>query len=391
MRRTILPLSIILFIVTVANPCIAQITIDRTEFPRLETFSDTSILAVTGNIALPTEGPAQVWDYSSLIESELQIVEHFSAVSDANFPNALNYFAYDFYFQSFVLPSLRYEAIDNEGFYEPGRLFEDVIFSISSVSGGQFDSLRFVGGPDVYGGRLNYIKFPMTYEDQWIETRTEETHFELSVAAYGLDSEPGMNKRYITNEREVVGYGQLTIPNLEGLPGEPMNVLLLKVERSSIDSIFLSGEPAPAVLLNAFGLTQGQTASDNFYVFYRENYGSPVLNININSSGHTAYYQPLANSVITSENELNAANSTFYPNPVYAGGILTIETSNPVNSGSIILLDYNGREVAKNYFGSKTTSQVQFEIPVNLKPGIYFYQIRNAKGEESGMEKLMVK
>ncbi len=390
MKKTNLLLSLMLASMVFALPSFSQIAIDRDDFPRKASFIDTVARALPGAAALPTEGADQYWDYSNLVQEELAFIEYNSAEGDPHFSDAFNYRTREFFFFQFPLPFDEYDGLDEEGWYSKGRNFAEVNYSISGITGGPDDTIRFTAGPDFFDGRMNMLKFPVAYQNQWSENHVENFNFELSVAGFGLNDAPGNLTRYFSQEREVVGYGQLVIPNFDGSPGAPMDALLIKVYRQAIDSVFMMGELAPPALMNAFGLTQGEMASESFYVFYRPHFGSAVLNIDMNPSV-SVFYRPQANDVITSINEPPAIGTQVFPNPVSAGQRLVIETEHTIPSGYISINDITGREVYQQQFASDAGNQIQTEIPNHLRPGIYVYTLQNSMGKKIGTGKLQVK
>jgi hypothetical protein len=164
---------------------------------------------------------------------------YFDASGNANFPGALNYRESDLIFQVFPIRSFRYEGVDSEGYYEVGRTIGEVSYSITAIGGSPNDTLRFPGNNIVFEGRLNSVKFPLNYEDEWIESRIERTPFELTVQAFGLNKMPGERQRTLTHQRRVAGHGKLILPKPDGSPTAEMDVLMIRVVRHSIDSIFL--------------------------------------------------------------------------------------------------------------------------------------------------------
>jgi hypothetical protein len=373
-----------------ALPAFSQITIDRDDFPRMESFIDSVVMTLPGTHELPDEGPDQFWDYSYLMEDMLNLSEYKTAAGDPLFPDALNYRSFDFSFFQFPIPVDEYDGLDDEGWYTQGRNFTEVAYSIASFTGGLEDTLRFIGEPDYFDGRMNSLKFPVAFQNQWTDNHDERFNFALTVVSFGLNNVPGNLTRYFTQVREVVGYGQLVIPNFDRTPGEPMDALLIKVYRQAIDSVFLMGQPAPPALMNVFGLTQGQMASDSYYVFYRKDFGAPVLNIDMNLNA-SVFYRPKANDVVTTISERRMSSIQVFPNPVSAGQKLIVKTDQAISSGKISVTDISGRKVYQKQFTSDASKQVQIEIPYHLLPGIYVYTLQNSKGDKLGTGKLQVK
>ncbi|MEZ4886551.1 MAG: T9SS type A sorting domain-containing protein [Chitinophagales bacterium] len=273
-------LTVIIFLLLAAGifQLQAQITITQDNFPRQASFTDAVYISRNAGVVTPSEGQNQIWDYSAIPLGELAEDVYYDASNDPDFPEALNYYRRSTSFQEFRIPYDGYENIDAMGFYQVGSRSIDISFPITAISGGPNDVLRFP--PTVRGaeGRNDYVKFPLAYQTQWSATLVAYTDFELTVAAFGLNQTPGSNKRIVTINREVVGEGKVIIPMEDGSPSQPIEVLMIKSTFTAIDSFFLAGAPAPAVLLNAFGIVQGQvTNSDAAYSFYTSGSSSFVF------------------------------------------------------------------------------------------------------------------
>lgn len=389
MKKSFTNFAFCLALVALALPGWGQITLERENFPRQGSFIDTIIRAVPLNISLPSEGPDQVWDYSSLVENEMIMTTYTDAANDPDFPGALNYRENNLAFYDFEIPAVRYERLDDDGWWEAGRVLQDVTFPIQSFTGSPNDSLRFVGGVQEFDARVDLLKFPLNYQDEWTEAYTERVNFELTVTGFGLNQVPGYRDRTTTLNREVVGYGALTIPGYDGEPGAPMEVLLIKTNRSILDSVFLAGEPAPPTLLAAFGITQGSVFEDTYYNFYRLDYGAYVLFVG-DYSPVSAFYRPSANEVVTAVEESQAISVSTFPNPVKAGQTLTLQTDAPVNAGFFSLHDLSGRTVHSTRFDAGGHPQIQLTIPARLSSGMYIYQLYSPRGAPLGNGKLMI-
>ncbi len=367
----------------------AQVTITKDNFPRLAGFTDTIIQGISVG-SLPQEGPDQVWDYSDMGISELIEIEYFDAADDPYIPGALNVRERNLLFQQFFIPSNAYEAIDNEGWHDIGKVNAQTGYSIAALTGGPNDSLVFVGSADVYQGRINLVQFPMTYGSSWSGSYVESTNFELTVAAFGLNHVPGAQKRRHTQHREVVGYGTMMIPQVDGNPSGNLDVLMMKVVRSSQDSFFLGGAPAPPALTAAFGLVQGSMAADSFYVFYKPDFGGYVFSIDIygNQPGDP-FCHPKAAETATAVDEI--FNSVFraYPNPVTAGETFHLAIDSDLISGTVQFIDLTGREVYQTQFDS-IAGQIEVSVPSTLAPGMLLLQLRDQYGQVLGWQKVQV-
>ena len=368
----------------------AQVTIDQSNFLRGTAYMDTIVLSNSFTLGTPSEGPDQVWDYSSLVAGNIDVTEHIAVNNDPNFPNATSAYRSDLSFQGFPIQSYTYETVDANGWFVFGRDITDVTYSITAISGGPNDSLRFVGGDYLHSTPNELLTFPMNYGDVWTNVYTENTPFELTVGAFGLNKVPGNRKRTLTINREIAGYGKLTIPTRDGSPSAPMDVLLLKFSRTAVDSIFLGGAPAPPPLLAAFGLTQGSIVSDMAFLFYRPGFGSALLYYNTDFPGEFEY-RPQGAEVVSAVGETSLLPTRHFPSPITAGNWLTIELEKPIVDGTVTLTDLYGRTVTQTTVRGGQGNQFQLQIPAGASSGLYTYQLRNADSQLIGAGKIMVK
>jgi hypothetical protein len=378
MKKLFLPIT--LFCMLGVSTLIAQITITQANFPRSAQFTDSVTIASPTGVVLPAHGAGQTWDYGNLVSSSLSTTDYFDATSDPNFPGALNYRPFNLVFQALPINSNLYEAIDANGFFELGRTIDDATYSIAGTSGGANDSLRFVGGNYIFPGRINALKFPLTYPNQWTESNEQNIDFEITVAGFGLNQAPGQNKAYHTQHREVVGYGTLVIP-VGSTPSLPISVLLIKVVHTRMDSFFLGGNPAPAPLMAAFGLNQGDTEVDSFYVFYTENFGAPVLNIGISgsSASYAAYRSKAGTANPVNRDALISMDNSVYPNPIKAGNILTIKVDIISTVTISKIFDVNGCIVHEQNV-SEGANQLLVSLPETIPPGVYIISLEEGNG-----------
>lgn len=358
----------------------AQITINRADFLRPADLQDTFILSnFADEVIVPAEGEGQEWDFSAQQPLETRVREYLSAAADTVLPNAFQKENTNLFFQAFPIPTTIYTALDDEGWYDLGRVTNTVKYPIAQITGSPTDTLAFPGFTQEYPGRINSIQFPLAYGDEWEQMHIEQTPFELTVAAFGLNQTPGRNVRSITERREVVGSGEIRLPRGENEPQLAAEVLLIKVTTTALDSFFLGGAPAPAPLLGAFGISQGQVSVLIRYVFYRPGAGAPVAEI----YGDTRYivYRPqLAETPVSiTENFLPAVR--YYPNPIAAGTPLTIEAGQPIGSGQVEVLDLQGRRVFRKVFSAEGGQSLTLELPANLHTGLYVYHLRNTAGQ----------
>lgn len=384
--KTFLHLTLFLFAIALQ----AQVTIDQSNFLRGSAYTDTLANAMPTTLGAPSEGPDQVWDYSSLVVADFEYTEHFGVNSHPDFPTATSYYQNDLSFQGFLIQNFNYEAVNASGWSVVGQEIKDITYPIAAITGGPNDSLHFVGGNFAYPVPNELINFPVTYQDQWTTEITGNTPFELTVAAFGLNKTPGNRKRTVTTTREIVGYGELTMPTFDGTPSAPMEVLLMKTNTTAVDSVFLGGAPAPAPLMAAFGLIQGSTASVSDYLFYKPGFGSAVLFHSPDEPGEFSF-RPQAAEIVSGVQEMNLMQVRHFPNPIVKGQTLTIEMESPIAAeGQIRVVDLQGQVVHIVDFSASYDRSLKVQLPHDLTQGLYLYQVLENTGRLVGVGKVQV-
>lgn len=269
-----------------------ELKITKANFPRRASNVDRYHRTPPIEFTAPTEGLNQVWDYSNLETEVILENTYMDATNNPLFPDAFLSDLDDLDFQNFNIISTFYEAIDEDGWYETGRTVESITYPITAITGGPSDQLHFPDDVVDYEGRTDNLQFPVTYGKKWTQTRAERTNFEITVAGAGLNAVPGQAKLTYTDTRTVVGEGTIIIPSDDGTGTVSTEVLLIKSEETIVDSFFLAGSPMPPTLLEAFGITQGNVTNRTFYIYYKPNFGEPVLSYN--PLGSRAFFRPSA-------------------------------------------------------------------------------------------------
>jgi len=388
--RTLLTITFSLAVL----PLMAQVIIDQGNFPRPAGFVDAAVQAQVSGVVAPSEGIGQTWDYSGLQTDEPFEVNWIDASGDTDYPTALNYRQANLSFQGFGMRGRLYEAVDEGGWYDQGRIILDTVHSITAISGGADDVLHFPGQVQEFEGRLDYVAFPASFGSSWESSRIEYTHFNLTVAGFGLNNVPGMQKRIISQDRNVVGEGTLILPDADGNPSGPLDAILIKVDnRVTVDSFFLGGALAPPTLLGAFGLTQGNVATfEDFYVLYVPGFHSLAMSIDVDDDGDVIYvsYRPDVAGLATSIADAPAAESLrAFPNPVEAGGTLHFGLHGDGNT-LVELTDMTGRTVlSTSVTGSGTVGSV--DLPASVTSGIYTLVTRHAATGEMRTQKVSIR
>lgn len=370
----------------------AQITLTADNATPPPGYVDSLYLGSTAGLIAPSTGPAQVWDYSHIQDGSLRVVDLLDVSGNTFLPTARTSSPGSLRFQVFAAEADFYEGADEEGLFEVGRVVTETPHSLALVTGNPNDELSFVADTNAYEGRIDILQFPLSYPDSYGGARIERTNVLLTVAAFGLNEVPVQAKRDYSETREVVGYGELIIPLEDQSPSAPIDVLLMRVERFATDSFFLAGNPAPAALMAAFGVFQGMTASDQYYVFYTADFHSPVLVMDVDEADHvlTATYRPAAAELVSSTRDVALIGLSVYPNPCPTDQPLVITTDEAIPEGFIQLYDQQGRLLAQRSSADGGTTRHEFHLPTHLSAGAYLVRLRDKWGRSLATRQIMV-
>jgi len=393
MKHLFLPFFTVVFLLGLVVSVQAQVTITFEDFQREASFVDSLYADYAETISLPTEGPAQEWDYSGLLREEFFTAGYTDAREDESFPDALNFYRNNLLFLDLPIENYDYDAVNDSGWFAIGRRIVETAFPLASLTGGMNDTIRFLDTTYRYDNSLAYLKFPTSYGDQWSVTRNGFTPFTATIQAFGLNETPGKSSSHLTLEREVVGYGTVILPGADGTPTPPIEVLLLKSVFTYIDSVFLNGAPAPPALLDPFGLTQGNVRQEFRYVMYTPGFPMPVMNFGFTAENEITFaaFRPHAAETITAVKDVQLVRTSHFPNPVTAGEMLTVEMPDEMNTGVFRLSDVQGRELLHLPFTSVGGGNpLQIQLPKNLVAGLYFYEVQDREAKRAGYGKLLI-
>lgn len=391
MRRLFLPLFVISFCLQLN----AQITIERSDY--LLEIGDTTFFWMTpspDNIPLPTEGEDLVWDYSTVnFSTNAPFRFYHPAGTDANFADANIVVATSTtgFIPGLTLPVTFVSRLDEEGHRTLGRIDSPAAVPLAGTTGGPNDSLNFTGTVNIYESPVIDAYFPMNYNDSQTGILTARNPFLLTVAAFGLDHTPGSGDFLFTNSINVVGWGTLQVPDVDGGDAIELEVLLRKDVTIIVDTFTLGGAPAPQALLDAFGLTQGRVRESTEYSFWAKGLDAAVMVFTLESDGSRIVRINRDIPIVISSTRGIAENLqalSITPNPSTQDFQIAFEQSD-IPATQLSVLNTLGQIVHQQ---SITASQgeVQTQISLNGTPGIYQVLLLNEKGQITGREKILL-
>lgn len=361
----------------------SQVVINKSDFPDYSSYTSSGNTSFQQNLTAPSFGENQAWDITDLQIDEEYTKEFLDATEDSYYTDATYYSPEIYTLNQFIISSFDYYTINDNGYSKIGRRVEEVVYPITQLTGGPNDILKIVGGNIPFVGQIDYVQFPLEFGKTWTQEYKINTNYELTVEAYGLSNTPGLFFQTVTNTRTVVGSGKLTMPNKDG-GVMTIDALLIKVNNSYLDSVYLGGQPAPPQLIAAFQLEQGKASSDEYYSFYAPGFGESVASYDV--EGELITYQSLSGT--TTSVETNIANDlNIFPNPVKSGSSITILNSGN-NISEIKVIDQTGKLVDSQSVSN--SNNISFEISNSLSTGIYIIQASDAEGKIVNTNKIVV-
>jgi Secretion system C-terminal sorting domain len=381
----LLTLCVLTFSLTVKG----QITINRADFAVSSTGLDSAEwkLMTKTEAILPALGNNQTWDYTTLKDSTPKIYTYYHTPAatfgaiPAIFSDAT--FAYNLTttFRSFPYQTRVYEKLDATGYVQLGYTSVDLKYSLANLSGGTTDSIYFPASTLRFSSPQVYYKFPMTANSVWKTNYKDTTPLQLSVALLALNKTPGMRVAQYTILDTIVGWGTLKLKNPSGGTALNYAVLLQRETQSRLDSFFLIGAPAPAIILGALGLTQGAiTISSPYYTFQGIGFNEPFFTISTNAAGAITFVTravlpSLGLTTDSRETPDYAVATTVYPNPTTEGVNFEFQKTS-MSDWNIMIYDAIGQIVSINRVNAPQGIVNQHvTLASSLPSGTYFYNL----------------
>lgn len=373
-----------LAVAALSLPAAAQITLNQSSYSNWSAKNDIAFRVDTTQ-PFPALAPATnaSWNFSAVVynRSDDRLYRR-GPFSRPAFPNATHYGALEFPINASIRYSVREaSALTANGFVAYGQWAARQGFSLTAVSGGPNDSLIFPEQEIPYSSVFTTIKFPATMGTTWSSDINYATDFSLTIAAFGLANASCKRKTHLVRNDEVVGWGSMTIRDSLGNPSGPTNVLMVKATSTITDSFFVSGQPAPTMLLTAFGLTQGQVSLRNEYFYYRAGERMPLVQATYRDNSfqqskmdHMDVHMGSEAAQSVQNFALESAAVSAYPNPVRNQTVhLRIGDKN-LSALNYQLINMNGQVVAKGTVAPQN-GEAKLHCQALETSGIYFLQL----------------
>ncbi|MFZ4401677.1 MAG: T9SS type A sorting domain-containing protein [Bacteroidales bacterium] len=337
----------------------------------------TPVGASLTGFTLPAAGTNKVWNFSNLTASATSSFYHVTP-SNINFPSATYadtsnsalfvpgwYYYYDSYTQ-----------VSANGVNTLGFTLKNQRYGIT-LTGNPNDSCIFLSQYCIYNSPSYVMPFPTTMSTSWNSSVRSLVKFDLTIASYGLSNAPCNKVTNTVRKDTVVGWGKMRVPTASGA-SIAYDVLMVKRMTVQTDSFYMNGVAAPAALLTGFGVTQGQSTTDNRFIFWRAMARYPLLMVNFGSNNFTTassvYFDGAAQFDPSNISDINQ-NTDFiiYPNPNNGNFSIKLDL---LENETFSLSIYNilGQTVHIQKLNSTDLNSQQISLD-NLNTGTYFVSL----------------
>jgi hypothetical protein len=358
------------------------ITLTQSNFPAGPT-NNLYYRANLSGVTRPTTGANQTWDYRSLT-STAPVVDVFTAPPAASpFPTATRSAPYAVSLGALVVRGTTYQALTSTGLQDLGSQLPLQRFGLGTLTGNPTDSLVVPAQTVSLNNRV-LVRFPLTAGTVTRHDSRTGTVGLLTVGIAGLNRTPLRLVQRVSRVDSVAGWGTVRIPASTGATAA-IPVLMQRTRIAEVDSFYLGGQPAPAVLLAALGVQQGATTGVYYDSFFRANSGQAVLEFDYTSATFqtlsAAYYSREANLPLTVRPALAPAlgGLSAFPNPVGQGPLTLAAGNGSREPLRLTVRDVLGRALTT---AAATTGQPTGVLD-GLPAGTYLLEAEGANGARS--------
>lgn len=234
----------------------------------------------TAGVMAPMGGENRMWDYSALqpAANTPMITDSYAyADNPLYFPTAQLQAPFSSFVLGLTQSGFEYSEIRPDGLYRLGRHFNE---TSASLAGG-LANLTLPAQNVQSTPPTRVIAFPMQYGAKWKTDNVFTSRLWLTSAPFGYNNAPVRYVQHYSYRDTIIGWG-----TLKTVGGGNYQVLLEKRWITAVDSYYVNNLPAPAQLLQALGITNGQTSKFAYYLFQAANNPGPVLTFAVNPQTH---------------------------------------------------------------------------------------------------------
>lgn len=331
------------------------------------------------SLQMPERGENRTWDYSAAFTIEGSYYVDYKAPNNPEFPTAT--VAYDAYYSlnQFQLTGQAFYGAQASGEYYLGNSYDEATFDLGM---GTLEIPAQTNHPN--GG--TDLQLPATMGSSWMAEEKLPVNTFLTVQAAGLNKAPLTYVQTRIYYDTIVGSGTLKMPG-----GGSYEALLKTRAWMQVDSFYLYGQPAPQQLLDMFGVQQGASTTGQYYAFYAPGVPTDLMTMSEeNGMASASYRNDLSVSSVKEESNTGIA-ARLYPNPM-TGEAFTLEFEKSSSTTWSVLLSNTLGETVKtiSVAGGTGRTQVQINPEASTPNGIYYYEIRDERGQRTGVGSVVI-
>jgi hypothetical protein len=356
------------------------ISLTQSNFPALPTTVELYNAANITGVTPPTLGANQTWNYGGLVATGQTTNTYNAPTATPAFAGTTRTYNYTQSLGPFQVQGVSSQALTATGLRYLGYSIPRQRFGLGSLTGATTDSLVVPAQSVPVGTTL--VAFPTTVGTVNKNFYRSATTGLLTVAIAGFNKTPLRLVQRISSTDSVAGYGTVRVPTAAGTSANP--ALLVRSRVIEVDSVYLGGQPAPALLLALLGVQQGTVTRSYYDSFYRAGSSQVVLGFVYTS----ATYQTLQSAVYSGEATLLATRASLaatvgglsaYPNPLAQGPLVLAAGNGSHAAVTLTVRDVLGRQLAtgRGQLGQPTS------LLTGLPQGSYLLEIGTADGQRA--------
>lgn len=267
------------------------------------------------------------------------------------------------------------------GFNEIGFNVPAQAYSISSFTGNPADSLIIPEQDITYSTPKTIIPFPFTSTSSFSNSGRRVVAFTMNAPALGLNNTSFTHVMNEVRKDSVIGWGTMRVYTPSGASA-PYDVLMDQIVNYSLDSFYMAGSPAPAPILSAFGVTQGQKVTANNAInFYRKGYYSYLFRLYY---GADNTFTTITNAFATTDgvaplgiqnHEEQSYQTLVYPNPCNSGSLNVQLVGKTISEPTVVITDLLGHIIQEQQLNGQANGLLQIPINAAIKSGNYTLRI----------------
>ena len=299
----------------------AQPTLNAADFPTSPLATD-SCRTTLSTAALPpllaTYGGT--WDLSGIPDSNVFL-------SISHLPDPFYRYADS---QYFPIAGIWYAAalrkdVNSVGMQEFGRSVAPWAHPLWMETAGMTDTLWIDGQFDPYSIPRTTLRFPANYGSSWTSEYYEDFHLHVSLETDSIVRMPGVVREYVVETNTIVGWGKMRVPDASGHPSAFFDVLQIRVETATLDSVLMQDPVRNPVMELILRIPQGRRDTQYRQVFVMAGPLVPLAIAEFSSSSNPIPKRitTLTRAGMNGVAQIEAAlKPMYYPNPCSAGALL---------------------------------------------------------------------